>query len=43
MPPEVEVQTLMLAWYVWGAIFVFTFLLTFIGTWIVIRKTRWEE
>ncbi len=24
-------------------IFVFTFLMTFIGTWIIIKKRRWEE
>ncbi len=38
-PPEVS----MLAWYVWGLIFVGTFLMTFIGTWIVVKKRRWEE
>jgi hypothetical protein len=41
MQPQPEIS--MFAWYVWGAIFVGTFLMTFIGTWIVIKKRRWEE
>jgi len=43
MEPQVDVSGLMCAWYVWGSLFVFTFLMTFIGTWIIIRKKRWEE
>jgi hypothetical protein len=38
-----DVSAYMYAWWVWGAIFVFTFLMTFIGTWIIIKKRRWEE
>ena len=41
--PQVDVSAYMGAWYVWGAIFVFTFLMTFIGTWIIAKKGRWEE
>ena len=41
--PQVDVSAYMGAWYVWGIIFLFTFLMTFIGTWIVIKKRRWEE
>ena len=37
-----DVSAYMFAWYVWGAIFIFTFLMTFIGTWIIIKKRRWE-
>ncbi len=32
----------MYVWYVWGGIFIFTFLMTFIGTAIIIKKRRWE-
>ncbi len=36
-----DVSAYMYAWYVWGAIFVFgTFLMTFIGTWIIIKKRK---
>ncbi len=35
------VDSLMTSWYVWGTVFLFTFLLTFIGTWLVTR--RWPE
>ncbi len=41
--PQVDVSAYMGAWYVWGAIFVGTFLMTFIGTWIVIKYTRFEN
>jgi len=41
MQPQPEVS--MFAWYVWGSIFVFTALMTFIGTWIIVKKRRWEE
>ena len=36
--PHVDVSAYMGAWYVWGSLFVFTFLMTFIGTWIVMKK-----
>ena len=38
--PEL-VESLMSAWYVWASVFVFAFLFTIIGTWLVTR--RWEE
>ncbi len=38
-----DVSAYMYVWWVWGALFVFTFLMTFIGTWIIIKKRRWEE
>ena len=41
--PQADVSAYMGAWYVWGAIFIFTFLMTFIGTWIIAKKGRWEE
>jgi len=41
MQPQPEIS--MFSWYVWGAIFVGTFLMTFIGTWIIMQKRRWEE
>ena len=40
---QVDVSAYMGTWYVWGAIFVGTFLMTFIGTWIIAKKTKWEE
>ncbi len=43
MQPAVDVSAYMGAWYVWGFLFVLTFLMTFIGTWIIIKKRRWEE
>jgi len=41
--PQVDVSAYMGAWYVWGAIFVGTFLMTFVGTWLISRKTKFEE
>jgi hypothetical protein len=41
--PQVDVSAYMGAWYVWGAIFIGTFLMTFIGTWIISKKGRWDE
>lgn len=38
--PEV-VSELMLSWYVWGSLFIFTALFTVIGTYLVTR--RWPE
>jgi hypothetical protein len=38
-----DVSAYMFPWYLWGALFILTFLFTFIGTWIVIKKGRWEE
>ena len=38
-----DVSAYMYAWYVWGTIFIFTFIMTFIGTWIIIKKRRWGE
>jgi len=37
-----DVSNYMWAWYVWGGLFIFTFLMTFIGTAIIIKKGRWE-
>jgi len=39
MQPETVVP--MFAWYVWGALIMGTFLMTLIGTWLIVR--RWEE
>ncbi len=41
--PQADVSAYMGAWYIWGAIFVGTFLMTVIGTWIIAKKTKWEE
>ena len=41
--PQADVSAYMGAWYVWGSIFVGTFLMTVIGTWIIGKKTKWEE
>ncbi len=41
--PQVDVSAYMGSWYVWGAIFVGTFLMTFIGTWIDIKHTKFED
>jgi hypothetical protein len=43
MQPQPDVSAYMGAWYVWGLIFLGTFLMTFIGTWIVVKKRRWDE
>ena len=41
--PQADVSAYMGAWYVWGAIFIGTFLMTFVGTWLISRKTKFEE
>jgi hypothetical protein len=38
--PEL-VESLMSAWYVWGAVFAVAFIFTIVGTYLVTR--RWEE
>ena len=38
-----DLSDLMVAWYVWGGLFLGTFLMTFVGTWIIIKKRRWDE
>jgi hypothetical protein len=40
VPPDV-IADLMFSWYVWGAIFIGTALMTVIGTWLITR--RWPE
>jgi len=39
MQPDVSVY--MFSWYVWGVLIIGTFLMTLIGTWLIVR--RWEE
>jgi hypothetical protein len=36
-----DISELMTAWYVWATIFIFTTLMTFIGTYLITR--RWPE
>jgi hypothetical protein len=38
-----DLSDLMVSWYVWGALFLGTFIMTFVGTWIIIKKRRWDE
>lgn len=37
MQPEVS----LFSWYIWGLLIIGTFLMTLIGTWLIVR--RWEE
>ena len=41
--PQADVSAYMSVWYIWGAIFVGTFLMTFIGTWLITKYTKFKE
>jgi len=41
MQPTPDMADLMTAWYVWIIIFIGTFFMTFIGTYLITR--RWPE
>ncbi len=41
MQPQVDPMVLFAPWFVWGALIIGLTLVTFVGTWLILR--RWEE